>query len=309
MNMFALFLFGPALEGIVGRVPLPRHLPGRRAAPDRCMVLWSLRLRRQHRRCLRCDLRPAGRTAGDWPRKARLNSQWLVQNLILGVVITVVGLALHLLAGPPRRLPRRRAGRGDHRLRAEGPAARSSSGSAWRLLAAVLLGAHRSCGSPPSPDPLPGGSLGAPAPSSYDAVAGAVSSRVGTPSGASRYPQVCTQLWITTARVILHRRCPQCGDPDACTISASRPEIDSSGERDAFPSPGRRLTHRSRRRTWWHVITGPRENLLPLGREAEPDRHERDADDEVPLAEVVEDPAAWRGRRRRRRRCRSTAGR
>ena len=39
-------------------------------------------------------------------------------------------------------------------------------------------------------------------------------------------------------------------------------------------------------------ITGPRENLLPLGGEAEPDRHERDADDEVPLAEVVEDPQA-----------------
>ncbi len=89
MNMFALFLFGPALEGIVGRARfLAVYVVS--ALAGSVMVLWL------------SD--STGSTVGAsgalfgllgallvTATKARLNSQWLVQNLVLGAVITVVG--------------------------------------------------------------------------------------------------------------------------------------------------------------------------------------------------------------------------
>lgn len=89
MNMFALFVFGPALEGIVGRARfLAIYLVSALASSTLVLYLSS----------------PDGSTVGASgalfgllgallvvARKAKLNSQWLVQNLVLGVVITVVG--------------------------------------------------------------------------------------------------------------------------------------------------------------------------------------------------------------------------
>lgn len=89
MNMFALFVFGPALEGIIGRarflmVYLVSGLAGS------VLVLWLSA----------SDGSTVGASGALFgllgallvtATKARLNSQWLVQNLVLGVVITVVG--------------------------------------------------------------------------------------------------------------------------------------------------------------------------------------------------------------------------
>src|SRR5918993_1644167 len=92
MNMFALFLFGPALEGIIGRARfLAIYLISGLASSVLVLHLSS----------------EYGSTVGAsgalfgllgallvLARKARLNSQWLVQNLVLAVVITVVGWRL-----------------------------------------------------------------------------------------------------------------------------------------------------------------------------------------------------------------------
>jgi membrane associated rhomboid family serine protease len=92
MNMFALFIFGPALEGIVGRARfLAVYLVSGLASSVLVLFLSG----------------PYGSTVGAsgalfglmgallvLARKARLNSQWLVQNLAIGVVITVVGWRL-----------------------------------------------------------------------------------------------------------------------------------------------------------------------------------------------------------------------
>lgn len=89
MNMFALFLFGPALEGIIGRARfLAVYLVSGLAGS--VMVLWLSA----------SDGSTVGASGALFgllgallvtATKARLNSQWLVQNLVLGVVITVVG--------------------------------------------------------------------------------------------------------------------------------------------------------------------------------------------------------------------------
>jgi membrane associated rhomboid family serine protease len=90
MNMFALFIFGPALEGIVGRARfLAVYLVAAVGGSVGVMLLSS----------------PDGSTVGASgalfgllgallvvARKARLNSQALLQNLMLGVAITVYGL-------------------------------------------------------------------------------------------------------------------------------------------------------------------------------------------------------------------------
>ena len=89
MNMLALFVLGPTLEGIIGRVRflavyllsgfsssvLVLYLAG----PDSSTVGASGAL---------FGLLGALLVVA---RKARLNTQWLVQNLVIGVVITVVG--------------------------------------------------------------------------------------------------------------------------------------------------------------------------------------------------------------------------
>jgi membrane associated rhomboid family serine protease len=89
MNMFALFIFGPALEAIIGRSRfLAVYLVSGLASSVLVMFLSS----------------QYGSTVGAsgalfgllgallvMARKARLNSQWLMQNLAIGVVITVVG--------------------------------------------------------------------------------------------------------------------------------------------------------------------------------------------------------------------------
>ncbi|PKH38248.1 Rhomboid family protein [Nocardioides alpinus] len=92
MNMFALFVFGPALEGIVGRARfLAVYLVSALASSVMVLFLAS----------------PDSSTVGAsgalfgllgallvTAKKARLNSQWLMQNLVIGVVITVVGWRL-----------------------------------------------------------------------------------------------------------------------------------------------------------------------------------------------------------------------
>jgi membrane associated rhomboid family serine protease len=89
MNMFALFIFGPALEAIISRSRfLAVYLVSGLASSVLVMFLSS----------------QYGSTVGAsgalfgllgallvMARKARLNSQWLMQNLAIGVVITVVG--------------------------------------------------------------------------------------------------------------------------------------------------------------------------------------------------------------------------
>ena len=89
MNMFALFVFGPALEQIIGRARfLAVYLVSGLAAS--VLVLWLSA----------ADGSTVGASGALFgllgallvsATKARLNSQWLVQNLVLGVVITVVG--------------------------------------------------------------------------------------------------------------------------------------------------------------------------------------------------------------------------
>ena len=89
MNMLALFVLGPALEGIIGRARfLAVYLVGGLAGS--VMVLWLAS--------------PGSSTLGASgaifgllgallivARKARLNTQGIMQNLVMGLVITVVG--------------------------------------------------------------------------------------------------------------------------------------------------------------------------------------------------------------------------
>ena len=92
LNMFALFIFGPALEGIIGRARLLAvYLVSGLASSVLVLFLSS----------------EYGSTVGAsgalfgllgallvLAKKARLNSQWLMQNLVVAVVITVVGWRL-----------------------------------------------------------------------------------------------------------------------------------------------------------------------------------------------------------------------
>lgn len=92
MNMFALFLFGPVLEGIVGRARfLAVYLVS--AVSSSVLVLYLAG----------ADSSTVGASGALFgllgallvvARKARLNSQALVQNLMLGVAITVYGLVV-----------------------------------------------------------------------------------------------------------------------------------------------------------------------------------------------------------------------
>ena len=89
MNMFALYLFGPALERIVGRARfLAVYLVGGLASS--VLVLY---LSAQYGSTVGASGALFGLLGAllVTANKARLNSQWLVQNLVLGVVITVVG--------------------------------------------------------------------------------------------------------------------------------------------------------------------------------------------------------------------------
>ncbi|MCP3420299.1 rhomboid family intramembrane serine protease [Nocardioides pinisoli] len=89
MNMFALFIFGPVLEGIVGRARfLAIYLLAGLASSVLVLYLSSP------------DSTTVGASGAIFGllgallvvvRKGRLQSQWLVQNLVLGVVVTVVG--------------------------------------------------------------------------------------------------------------------------------------------------------------------------------------------------------------------------
>ena len=92
MNMFALFIFGPSLESIVGRVRfLAIYFVGGLSSSVLVLLLSN----------------QYGSTVGAsgalfallgallvFARKAGLNSQWLLQNLVVAVVITVVGWRL-----------------------------------------------------------------------------------------------------------------------------------------------------------------------------------------------------------------------
>ena len=92
MNMFALFIFGPALEGIIGRVRfLAVYLVSGVASSVVVLYLASP------------DSSTVGASGALFgllgallvvAKKARLNSQWLMQNLVVAVVITVVGWRL-----------------------------------------------------------------------------------------------------------------------------------------------------------------------------------------------------------------------
>ena len=91
-NMLALFIFGPALEGIVGRARfLGIYVVS--AIASSVVVLYLSGV----------DSSTVGASGALFgllgallvtARKARLNSQWLMQNLVIGVVISVVGARL-----------------------------------------------------------------------------------------------------------------------------------------------------------------------------------------------------------------------
>jgi membrane associated rhomboid family serine protease len=89
MNMFALFIFGPALEGIIGRARFLAVYLVSGLASSVMVVFLSYEYS--------STVGASGALFGllgallVTARKARLNSQWLVQNLVIGVVITVVG--------------------------------------------------------------------------------------------------------------------------------------------------------------------------------------------------------------------------
>lgn len=89
LNMFAVFILGPTLEGIVGRTRLLAvYLISGLASST--LVMW---LSFEYG----ATVGASGAIFGILgallvaARKARLNAQWLVQNLVLGAVITVVG--------------------------------------------------------------------------------------------------------------------------------------------------------------------------------------------------------------------------
>jgi membrane associated rhomboid family serine protease len=87
--MFALFVFGPALEGIIGRTRfLAVYLVSGLASS--VLVLF---LSGQYGSTVGASGALFGLLGAllVLARKARLNSQWLMQNLAVGVVITVVG--------------------------------------------------------------------------------------------------------------------------------------------------------------------------------------------------------------------------
>ena len=89
MNMLALFILGPALEGIVGRARfLAVYLVG--ALGGSVAVLW---LSAENGSTVGASGALFGLLGAllVTARKAGLQSQWLLQNLALGVVITVVG--------------------------------------------------------------------------------------------------------------------------------------------------------------------------------------------------------------------------
>lgn len=92
MNMFALFIFGPALEGIIGRARfLAVYLVSGLASS--VLVLF---LSGQYGSTVGASGALFGLLGAllVLARKARLNSQWLMQNLLVGAVITVVGWRL-----------------------------------------------------------------------------------------------------------------------------------------------------------------------------------------------------------------------
>jgi membrane associated rhomboid family serine protease len=90
MNMFALFIFGPLLEGIIGRARfLAVYLISGLASSVFVVYLAGTESSTVGASGAIFGLLGALLVVA---RKARLQSQWLVQNLVLGVVVTVVGL-------------------------------------------------------------------------------------------------------------------------------------------------------------------------------------------------------------------------
>ncbi len=180
-NLLAIFILGPALEGIIGRTRfLAVYVAG--ALGGSVAVLWLSNP-------LSSTVGASGAIFGllgallVTATKARVDNQWIVQNIMLGVLITVIGwrfiswqghlggflagaAAAAIIAFAPKthRVPRPvdRAG-----------AAHGRAGGARRR---------------PRHDPrltrTAGALPGAPA---YD-----------DPRPQPGYPQVCTQLWITT---------------------------------------------------------------------------------------------------------------
>ncbi|GAB3015369.1 rhomboid family intramembrane serine protease [Nocardioides flavus (ex Wang et al. 2016)] len=89
LNMFAVFILGPTLEGIVGRTRfLAIYLVSGLASS--ALVMW---LSFEYGATVGASGAIFGLLGALLvvARKARLNAQWLVQNLVLGAVITVVG--------------------------------------------------------------------------------------------------------------------------------------------------------------------------------------------------------------------------
>jgi membrane associated rhomboid family serine protease len=89
LNMFAVFILGPTLEGIIGRTRFVAvYLVAGLASS--ALVMW---LSFEYGSTVGASGAIFGLLGAllVTARKARLNTQWLVQNLVLGVVVTVVG--------------------------------------------------------------------------------------------------------------------------------------------------------------------------------------------------------------------------
>ncbi len=204
LNMMALFILGPALERIIGRVRfLMVYLVG--GLGGSVLVLFLSSATSSTLGASGAIYAVLGALLVTF-RKARLDTQFLMQNLLLGVVITVVGWSYISWQGHLGGLLAGMARRRDRGVRPE-----------VEPLAPPVGGSRRPDDRPARPRrrARDGARLNLAPPhrprtSSYDVVAGAFSFPTGVHTAVDNYSDV-----------ILHRCFPQCGEPIACSVLAT----------------------------------------------------------------------------------------